>query len=80
MSGYEMTLLCGCKIIIKKCSCKASIWIFFLTFARNKLVGMNKQNNISPLSANQCSIESLESSFPVSITVIQNDVTTVFIC
>ena len=26
---------------------RRSIWKIFLTFARNKLVGMNKQNNIN---------------------------------
>ncbi len=53
---------------------------FFLIFAGNKLVGMNKQSNISPLSAKHRSLNNSQACFSVSITVIQNDVTTVFIC
>lgn len=59
---------------------RRSIWKIFLTFARNKLVGMNKQNNIYPLSAKHREANNSDGCFSISITVIQNDVTTVFIC
>lgn len=59
---------------------RRSIWKIFLTFARNKLVGMNKQNNISTLSAKHREANNSDGCFSISITVIQNDVTTVFIC
>ena len=41
---------------------------------------MNKQSNISPLSAKHRLMNNSQVCFSVSITVIQNDVTTVFIC